>query len=302
MEMGGKRGMVVLAPGLFVLLWSTGFIGAKFGLPYAEPATFLALRFSMVALLLLPIVWVTRSPWPRSWAQAGHIIVSGILVHGVYLGGVFASIKLGLPAGVCALIVGMQPIVTAVLIGPFLNHRLQAGQWLGFLIGTVGVILVITPERVPLDGGVLGLAFTFLAVLGISVGTLYQKRFCEEMDLCSGSFLQFTASALLMLVLSLLFEEQYVIWSSQFVAVLVWLVIALSLGAVTLLWLLIRYGVAERVASLFFLVPPVTAVMAWLMLQETMQVRAIFGMMLAAFGVLAVNRTKQLSKDVRQGL
>ena len=282
--------ITVLAPGIFVLLWSTGFIGAKFILPYGEPATILALRFSLVALLLVPVVWFTRSPWPESWREAGHITVSGILVHGVYLGGVFVGINLGLPVGSSALIVSLQPIITAMLIGPFLGRRLEAAQWVGFVIGTAGVLLVVTSGAATFSGEVLGLAFSVAAVLGIGVGTLYHKRYCVHMDLRTGSLIQFAGAALLMWACSAWFEEQVISWTPVFLMALAWLIIVLSLGAVTLLWLLVRYGAAERVASVFFMVPPVTAVLAWIFFGETMAVRAMAGMGLAAVGVFMVTR------------
>ena len=282
--------ITVLALEVFVPLWSSGFIAAKYILPYAEPTTVLALRFSLVAPLLLLVALVTRSAWPGSWREVGHITVSGILVHGAYLGGVFVSIDLGVPVGLSALIVSLQPIVTAMLIGPFLSHRLRATQWVGFFIGTTGVFLVVAPGGVTLGGGIFGLAFSVVAVLGISIGTLYQKRYCAYMNLRTGSFIQFAAAALLMWCCSIGFETQEITWTPIFALVLAWLIIMLSIGAVTLLWLMVRYGAAERVASIFFLVPPVTAVMAWIVFGETMVPRAMFGMGLAVVGVFIVSK------------
>ena len=289
-DSGPGRRMTAVAPVLFVLLWSTGFIGAKYGLPFAEPATFLALRFLLVAVLLLPIVLLTGSPWPGSFTSALHIIVVGLLVHGIYLGGIFAAIDKGVSAGDTALIVGMQPVVTAILIGPILGETVRGRQWMGFVLGTVGVVLVISPYLGGVHGNAGAIALCVVGMLAMSVGTLYQKRFCANMDLRSGSFLQFTAAGLLMLLLALVFETRVIEWSVDFLFALAWLVLALSLGAVTILWFLIRHGAAARVASLFFLVPPVTALIAWPLFGEMPSWQALVGMGLVVGGVLLVGQ------------
>ena len=289
-DSGPGRRMTAVAPVLFVLLWSTGFIGAKYGLPFAEPATFLALRFLLVAVLLLPIVLLTGSPWPGSFTSTLHIIVVGLLVHGIYLGGVFAAIDKGVSAGDTALIVGLQPAMTAILIGPILGETVRGRQWMGFVLGTVGVVLVISPYLGGVHGNPGAIALCVVGMLAMSAGTLYQKRFCANMDLRSGSFLQFTAAGLLMLLLALVFETRVIEWSVDFLFALAWLVLALSLGAVTILWFLIRHGAAARVASLFFLVPPVTALIAWPLFGEMPSWQALVGMGLVVGGVLLVGQ------------
>lgn len=283
-------GVFAIAPFVFVLLWSTGFIGAKFGLPYAEPFTFLALRFFLVSLIFVPVVVLTRASWPDEPRRFLHIVVSGLLVHGVYLGGVFAAISIGVSAGVSALIVGMQPLLTAVLIGPLLGERVVPIQWFGFGLGTVGVTMVIGRELDLVGPGLHGLLLCLLALVGISIGTLYQKRFCSGVDLRSASLIQYFASALFMSALSLIFEDQIITWSGEFLFALTWLTLVLSLGAVTLLWLLIRKGEAANVASLFFLVPPATAIIAWWLFGEVLTGLSLVGMGLAAMGVLVVIR------------
>ena len=289
-DSGPGRHMTAVAPVLFVLLWSTGFIGAKYGLPFAEPATFLALRFLLVAVLLLPIVLLTGSPWPGSFTSALHIIVVGLLVHGIYLGGIFAAIDKGVSAGDTALIVGLQPAMTAILIGPILGETVHGRQWMGFVLGTVGVVLVISPYLGGAHGNAGAIVLCVVGMLAMSVGTLYQKRFCANMDLRSGSFLQFTAAGLLMLLLALVFETRVIEWSGEFLFAFAWLVLALSLGAVTILWFLIRHGAAARVASLFFLVPPVTALIAWPLFGEMPSWQALVGMGLVVGGVLLVGQ------------
>ncbi|MCK6413812.1 MAG: DMT family transporter [Azonexus sp.] len=276
-------------PFLFVFLWSTGFIGAKFGLPHAEPLSFLLVRYLLVISLLGAVVLATRAPWParRDWL---HIGVSGLLVHALYLGGVFIAIGHGLPAGVTALVVGMQPLLTAATAGWLLGERVVARQWLGLALGFVGVALVLA-SRFSLNAE-LGpqLLPALLALLGITGGTLYQKRFCPKFDLRSGALIQFVPSALLTALAVLLFEDFRIDWSGEFVFALGWLVLVLSLGAISLLNLLIRSGSAVNVASLFYLTPPTTALIAWLLFGENLTLTAGLGMALAAGGVYLVAR------------
>lgn len=276
------------APGLFVVLWSTGFIGAKLGLPYAEPATFLAMRFALVSAILGVIALLAHAAWPKSWMETFHIMVVGLLVHGVYLGGVFAGIDLGVSAGDSALIVGMQPILTAIFIGPMLSERVEPRQWMGFVLGTIGVTLVSLRYLGAFDSSFEGVMLCVLAVVGMSLGTLYQKRFCAGMNLLSGSFLQFVAATLMMGAIAYGFESRIVQWSGEFIFALVWLVFILSLGAMTVLWVLIRAQAATQVASLFFLVPPVTALVAWPLFGETLNLKSLAGMALVVGGVLLV--------------
>lgn len=277
-----------LVPVAFVLLWSTGFIGAKFGLPYAEPMTFLAVRMVIVTALLGLAALVMRAPWPASWAMAGHIAVAGLLVHGVYLGGVFAAIASGLPAGTSALVVGLQPILTAVLVGPLLGERLGRRQWAGLVLGFAGVVLVVWEKTTLREGMGPGLLLSVLALVGITAGTLYQKRFCAGLDLRTGATIQYAASAIAFTALAFLLEERTIAWTGEFVFALAWLCLALSVGAVLLLFALIRRGSASGVASLFYLVPTVTAAVAFLMFGEALGSLALVGMGLTAAGVALV--------------
>lgn len=276
-------------PGVFVFLWSTGFIGAKFGLPYVEPLTFLALRFAIVLGLLLALIAATGAPWPRDPRQIAHIAVAGMLVHATYLGGVFASISQGVDAGVSALIVGVQPVLTALLAGPLLGERVTARQWAGLALGTAGVGLVVWRKLGLGEGTPLGMACSVVGLIGITAGTLYQKRFCASMDLRTGSLIQFAASLALLAPLALLLETNGIRWSGEFVFAMFWMTVVMSLGAITLLMLLIRRGEASRVASLFFLVPPTTALLAWPLFGETLSPVGLLGMALAAAGVALVN-------------
>lgn len=288
------------APALFVVLWSTGFIGAKMGLPYAEPATFLAIRFFAVAAILAVVAGLTGAAWPDNHTDKAHIAAVGLLVHGIYLGGIFGGISLGVTAGDSALIVGMQPILTAVLVGPILGEAVRARQWIGFVIGTVGVTLVSWRYIDDLDSTLTGVVLCVVAVMGMSLGTIYQKRFCAQMNLLTGSCIQFLAAALFMLLIAVAWESGQVNWTGEFVFALGWLVIVLSLGAMTLLWLLVRAQAATQVASLFFLVPPVTALIAWPLFGETLTLKSVIGMGLVVLGILLVkhDRSETSRKEV----
>jgi len=277
-------------PALFVLLWSTGFIGARLGLPHAGPLTFLTLRFCLVAGLLVLVALATRAPWPRQPAEMGRYAVAGLLVHGVYLGGVFVGISLGVEAGVSALIVGLQPLLTAAFAGVFLGERVTPRQWAGLGLGLLGVALVLARKLGRGPGDAVGSLACVAALFGITAGTLYQKRYCAGMHLRTGSVIQFTAAALATAPLAVLFENTRIAWSGEFVFALLWLVLVLSIGAVSLLYVLIRRGAAAQVASLFFLVPPCTALMAWPLFGETLSTAALIGIVLTAAGVALASR------------
>lgn len=280
-----------LYPLLFVALWSTGFIGAKFGLPDAEPLTFLSLRYAIVLVLMSALAWAMRAPWPRTAREWMHIGVSGVLVHGIYLGGVFIAIGHGLPAGVTAIVVGLQPVLTALGAGLLLGERVRGTQWAGLVLGFAGVALVVAHKVVAASAGAgSGMVLTMLlpaviALLAITAGTLYQKRFCPSFDLRTGSVIQFLPTLALTGLAAMATETMVVHWTPAFVFALAWLVLVLSLGAVTLLNVLIRNGSAVNVASLFYLVPPSTALFAWALFGETLTGLALLGMVLTVAGV-----------------
>ena len=276
-----------MTPLLFVLLWSTGFIGAKFGLPYAQPLTFLSWRFIAVIILMLGLVLIMRAPWPSTRRSAMHIGVTGLLVHGVYLGGVFMAIAHGLPSGIAALVVGLQPLITALAAGVWLGEKVRPAQWAGLALGFVGVALVVLDKVAAVPGDALWamLLPAFVALLGITAGTLYQKRFCPVFDLRTGSVIQYLPCLLLLAPLAYFTESTQVVWSGEFVFALAWLVLVLSLGAVTLLNVMIRNGSAVNVASLFYLTPAMTALIAWAVFGETLSYLALIGMAIAATGV-----------------
>ena len=281
---------LAVSPGLFVLLWSSGFVGAKYGLPYVEPLTFLLVRFACVIVLLLTVAFILRRPWPHNPARWGHIALAGALIQAGYLSGVFVAIHRGMPAGIVAVIVGIQPLLTGVISARMLGERLARRQWFGLVLGFAGVVLVVFDKLGLAGASAPGVAFAILALASITLGTVYQKRYCAELDIWSGSAIQFAASALVLLPFAWATESAAITWSGEFVFALSWLIFVLSLGAISLLHLLIRRGAATRVSAMFYLVPPTTALLAFLVFGESLSPLAIAGMVIAAAGVAIVVR------------
>ncbi len=279
-------------PALFVTLWATGFIGARYAMPWAEPFAFLAVRFALAFLLLAAVMPFLAH---RRAAPAGAVkaMGAGALMHGVYLGGVFWAIRNGMPAGISALIVGLQPLITAVLARPLLGERIAPRQWLGLAIGFAGVVVVLSPKFGALGSGigVATVAAATCAVVAMSLGTIVQKRVGGATDLVSGTAFQYLGAALLTAVAALATETGTVVVNAELIFAMAWLVLVLSIGAIVLLMLLIRQGEVSRVASLFYLVPAVTALMAWLLFGEALTPLQVAGMALTTLGVgLAMSR------------
>jgi len=277
------------APFLFVLLWSTGFLGAKYGLPHAAPLAFLLVRYLLVITLMAAIALAFRAAWPRDGRQWFHIGISGLFVHALYLGGVFIAIKAGLPAGITALVVGMQPLLTATLAGRLLGEAVLPRQWLGLALGFVGISLVVS-HKLGSGFGTTALVPAFAALIGITVGTLYQKKFCPHFDWRTGSVAQFLPTAIVTGIVVFATDSYRIDWTGEFVFALGWLVLVLSVGAISLLNWLIRHGSAVNVASLFYLTPPTTALLAWLLFGETLGGLALVGMAVAVWGVYLSRR------------
>ncbi len=276
-------------PGLFIVLWSTGFIGARLGLPYAEPFTFLSLRLALASALLLVVALIMRAPWPKTPRAVAHIAVAGFMVHGVYLGGVFWGIGHGLSAGVAAIIVCVQPLLTAALAGVFLGERIIARHWLGLLLGLGGVAVVVSSRLQGGTASAVSVAGALAALLGITLGTMYQKRFCAEADLRTGGTIQYAVSGAVLFVLALSLEQMTIEWTKEFVFALVWLVVVLSTGAIGLLFALIRHGAVAKVASLFYLAPPFTVIFGYLLFDEALETSALIGLAIVVAGVALVN-------------
>jgi drug/metabolite transporter (DMT)-like permease len=286
---------IATAPLTFVFLWSTGFIGAKYGLPYVEPFTFLAVRMVFVVLIHVALVWAAGIAWPTR-AEAGHSVVVGLMVHGMYLGGVFTAISQGVPAGISALIPGLQPLLMATVANRWLGERVRPLQWAGLALGFAGVALVLHDRTLVGSGTMLGWIASFLSLVGITVGTLYQKRYGGRLDWRSDNLVQYTAALVFFGLCAFVFETRVIQWSGELIFALVWLVLVLSIGAVTLMYWIIRRSAAASFASLFYLVPAVTALMAYVLFGEKLDMLSIAGMAVCAVGVFIVNRAAAASR------
>ncbi len=280
----------IAIPALFVLLWSSGFIGAKYGLPYSGPLTYLSLRYACVVVLMFPVCWLARAAWPSSLKEAGHVMVAGALIQAGYLGGVFVAISLGMPAGVAALIVGLQPILTAFLSEHMVDERATRRQWFGLALGFLGVMTVVWNKMALGSVSWAGVLSATVGLVSITLGTLYQKRYCAHVDMRTNSALQFTSALVVTAPFALAAESFEVEWTVPFVLALGWMVFGLSLGAVFLLFSLIRRGAATQVVSLIYLCPPTTAILAWLAFGEAYTPWAVLGMAITVAGVWLVTR------------
>ncbi len=278
------------APFVFVFAWSTGFIGTKLGVAYAEPFTFLAWRYLFALALMTLIVALWRAPWPRSLRQVGHAAVVGILMHGFYLGGIFWAIAHGMSAGIAALLAGLHPLVAGVLAGWVLRETVTLRRWAGLALGFAGMAMVVGGELGTGAPSLLGVFACLLAVFGIAAGTVWQKRFGGSTNIRASQAIQFAAAGAMMAVLSATFETGEVEWAGEFVLTMLWLVVVLSVGAVTLFYWLTRRGEVARLASYFYLIPPCTAIEAYLIFGERLGWVALAGMAVIAAGVAIATR------------
>lgn len=282
-----RQRWLAVMPLAFVLLWSTGFIVAKYAAPHAPPLTFLLYRFAGAIAILLPIIAMTRAPWPRTATAWRDVVIVGVLLQATYLGGVWVAIALGMPAGISALLVGTQPLFTA-LFAFTVGERASRWQWAGLIVGFAGIALVLS-DRLTLAGvGPLALFVNLLALAGITAGTLYQKKHATDVDLRTGSAIQFAASFIVLLPFAVATERMVVDFTPEFWLALGWSIVALSLVAITLLLVMIRRGRATEVASLMYLTPPATALMAWLFFDEQLGALAWAGVLVTMSGVALV--------------
>lgn len=281
-------------PWAFVLIWSTGFIVARFGMPHSPPLTFLSIRFALSALCFGMWVALSRAVWPQGRAQWMHLAVVGALMHAGYLGGVWAAVKHGIGAGTVALLVGLQPVLTAVWMTWSTSgtgtHRLASRQWMGLALGLSGLTLVVWHKLGAGEGNTLNLGLSVFALLSITIATLYQKRFVQPCDVRTANLVQLLAALAISLPLALL-ESEPLVWHPQLVGAVLWSVFGLTLGGSSLLYLLIQRGAATQVTSLMYLVPPCTAVLAWLIFDEALTLSMGLGMALTAIGVALVVRS-----------
>ncbi|HEY8332609.1 MAG TPA: DMT family transporter [Tardiphaga sp.] len=275
---------------MFVVLWSTGFIGTKYVLVGAEPLTYLTVRMVMVVSIMAAVVALVRPAWPDR-AGIAHSIVAGLLVQGLYLAGTALAVAHSVPVGLSALIPGLQPILTSTLANRWLGERVTPLQWGGLLLGLAGVVLILHNRPITGDAG-WGWLASATSLVAITLGTLYQKRFCGHLDWRSGSLIQQIAALLMLAAGAWLFESRSIDWSVQFVLAVIWLAVVLSIGTVGLLYWLLRRQDSSQVASLFYLVPAVTALMAYILFGERLDAVAIAGMVACAAAVLLVNRAR----------
>jgi drug/metabolite transporter (DMT)-like permease len=294
--------MIRAMPWVFVVIWSTGFVVARLAMPHSPPFSFLSVRFALSALSFAIWIVLARAAWPRGRRQWFHLAVTGLLMQGCYLGGVWAAIKIGIGAGTAALLVGLQPVLTALWVTAHDSRDVAVGrvpmrQWLGLLLGFAGLVFVVWPKMGTGEVTPVNLAFAVVALLGITTGTLYQKRFVEPCDVRTASAVQMLAALVVCTPLAWL-EAEPMDWHVNLIAAMAWSVGVLTLGGSSLLYLLIQRGEATAVSSLLYLVPPCTALMAWALFGEAFTAPMMLGMMLTVAGVAIVVRNP---REVRLG-
>jgi drug/metabolite transporter (DMT)-like permease len=286
-----------LAPGLFVFLWSTGFIGVKYGIPYSPPFYFIAIRMAIASLLLFIAISFLRRSQPLTRSILWPSTLIGLTLHGAYLGGCFFAVSRGMPAGVAALIVSLQPVLVSLFAAKYLNEPLKARAVSGLILGLAGLFVVVIP-RINMTGdnaiSSVAVAASVIGLLGGTSGTILQKKYGGSIPTLAGTSIQYAATALVLLVLALLFEEPNITWSPDFIGAMTWLVLALSFGAILLLFFLLSHGSAASVSSLYYLVPAVTAIMAFFMFDEHISVLSLIGTAITVVGVwLVVSKQKE---------
>ena len=284
-----RESLLRAMPWVFVLIWSTGFIVARYGMPYAPPFRFLCLRYALSVAAFGAWIALARPAWPRERAQWAHLAVVGVLMQAGYLGGVWAAVKHGIAAGPVSLIVGLQPVLTALWVSASAahggrEHAVSPRQWLGLLLGLAGLVLVVWRKLGAGEVNAVNLLLSIAALLSITIGALYQKRHVAPCDVRSANLIQMAAALVVSLPLAAL-ESEPIVWDPRLIGALAWSVLVLTLGGSSLLFMLLQRGAATRVTSLFYLVPPCTALMAWLLFGELLTPGVIAGMAVAALGV-----------------
>lgn len=289
----GQSFILRYAPAIFVVLWSTGWIAAKYAMPYAEPFTFLTLRYVIAAVLLAAICSAMSISWPKDPKEIAHALVAGVLLHGIYLTGVWWSVMNGLPVSISGVVSALQPILTALLAPHLVNERITRNQWLGVGLGFAGVAMVLSPALAQLPAGQLStmlwpLAVNVFGMVGVTLGTFYQKRFVTGGDLRVVTAIQCIGAALFLFPLALMTETLRIEWNMQTILTMAWVVLGMSIGAVGLLLLLIREGAVSRAAALIYLMPPLVALQAALLFGERLSATQLLGMAITAAGVALV--------------
>lgn len=289
------RIFIGLIPYVFVFLWSTGFIAAKYALPFIDPFYLLFIRMALTALVFLFLCMFFRIK-RLSLREATHQIVAGLLLHGAYLGGVFAAIKWDMPAGITSIVVGVQPVLTAFLSWCFFSGRLHIWQWIGLCLGFIGIttVLLSSGHQDNITLSLPAMAAAVSALLGITLGTLYQKRFGQNINLLAGAVWQYLGATVLMGAIAWSFESRTVIWDLQLILSLVWLIFGLSVTAILLLMYMIREGETAKVASYFYLVPPLASIEAWFLFDESLSVQSVIAIAVTVLGVYLVIKPRQI--------
>ncbi len=282
---GLSRTWFAAAAALFIFFWASGFVAAKYGFPYAEPFTFLTIRYVIALAVLLPAALLLRVRWPRSRIELAHVTAAGLGVQSIYTIGVYYGIYLGISTGVIALIMALQPLFTAALATPLLGERVTRRQWSGLGIGFAGVALVVAEKVDFATGAAWGFAVAVIGLAAITLGTMYQKRFCAAVDIRAAVTIQNIASLVLVAALASRFETMRVDWTGEFVFALLWSALGLSVIAYGLWYVLVRRGAAARITSLLYLSPPATVLMGWLLFGETLTPWALAGLAVAVIGV-----------------
>lgn len=284
------RWLIFAAPLIFVLLWSTGYLSGRILRPYVEPLSYSAVRFGIAALILGGFALFRGAVFPKTLKTWLHIAFCGILIQGIFITGMLAAVNVGLEMGIAALVGGMQPIVTALIAGAWLKERFSTAQALGFIFGFIGLVMVLWRGASGGEFSGTGLLISIFAMLGITLGTLYQKRFVTDVDLLSSTAIQFAAAFVPVLALACLFEEGRIDWNPVVIATTVWLIVVQSIGALLILFYLIRKGAVSRVSSLFYLVPPVCAIQGFYLFQESLDGFQIFGIVVVVASVIVITR------------
>jgi drug/metabolite transporter (DMT)-like permease len=280
-------------PLLFITMWSSGYIVGKIGLPYAGPYTLIFIRFASAAVVLLGVSFVTKASWPKTFAEYGHLIVVGVLIQALQFSGLYMGLGMGVSAGVAALIVGTMPVFTALGATKFLGEKVSRLDWMGLVGGLFGVALVVYDQIGIATASIGGYLCVVLALVGISIGSLYQKRFCSGMDLRTGGFVQLTTAAIIMFFLADHFEALHVNWTPTLIFASGWLSLVNSIGAISILYIMMRKGEASKVAGLFHLIPSVTALMGFIFLNESFNMIKAVGFAITACAVYVCTHAKK---------
>src|SRR3990167_3201563 len=283
------RVLVLTLSILFIILYGSGFVGAKLGFPFARPLVFLVLRFLISTILLLLIAFFTKAAWPKSCKQVGHIAVSGVFLVCIFSIGTWISMDMGVPPAISALIIALQPLAFAVASHFILKRYVSKMQWIGFILGLIGVALVVGEKASFNSTYLVGVIMSFIGLLGLTVGNLYQKHFCSHMNIFTGGVIQSVVSGTICFILAYFFEPFKVQWTGQFIFALLWMCMIVSLGAISFLYILLRKGESHKVASIFYLVPAVTAIISYFVFKTTLDFYEIMGMLVVMIGVGMVN-------------